>query len=99
VNLHDQNSDKIDSTYFIANILGLVDCIDLGASKVKMRPSGNGFDIESLAIDESKTRGLKVFRLKDRPTKVIINEALKEYLVNAKILAGVQIFPTENYAD
>jgi hypothetical protein len=98
VQLHDQNTEKMDGSYFLANILGLIDCVDMGKSKVKMWKSGNGFRFESMVIDESKTRGLKIFRLKDDPTKVIINEQLKQYFDSVDVLSGVEIIQTEDYS-
>jgi hypothetical protein len=99
VQLRDQNTGKVDEDYFVANILGLIDCVDMGKSKVKMWNSGSGFDFQSMVIDEARTHGLKLFRLKDDPTKVIISEEMKENLEQAKILVGVKLIKTEDYSD
>jgi hypothetical protein len=98
--LRDQNDDSLEDGFSIANIIGLLDCVDMNKSKVKWWPSRMGFNFLSMVIDESKTHGFKIFRLKEDPTKVIINEELKRYLLDeTDMLAGVKIIKTEDYAD
>lgn len=99
VGLHDQNTDELEGGYSIANIIGLLDCVDRQKSKIKMWPSGRGFDFESIIIDETRTNGQKIFRLKDDPTKVIINEELKQYFDETDMLVGVELIKTEDYSD
>lgn len=99
VRLRDQNSGNFDDSYFIANILGVIDCVDMSRSKVKWWASGRGFDFLSMVLDEAKTNGAKLFRLKDDPTKVIINEGLYQYFANTSPLAGVKLIKTEDYKD
>jgi hypothetical protein len=98
--LRDQNADTLEGGYSIANIIGLLDCVDMSRSKVKRWRSGMGFHFLSMVIDEQKTHGAKIFRLSDDPTKVIINEDLKKYLVDeTDMLVGVTVLKTEEYAD
>lgn len=82
--LRDQETQKIEDSYFIVNIVGLFDCIDMQKSKVEWWRSGMGFNFLSMVIDETKTYGLPVFRLKDDPTKVLL-------VKNCKILLPKKI--------
>jgi hypothetical protein len=97
--LRDQNTNDVEGGYSIANIMGLLDCVDMSRSKTKPWPSGRGFDFESMAIDSSKTRGFKLFRLMEDPTKIIIDEALKKFFDDTDMLVGVKLIKTEDYSD
>ena len=99
VRLRDQNTGETEGGYWLVNILGLSDCVDMKRSNVKWWPSGRGFDFLSMVIDESKTHRSKLFRLKDDPTKVIINEKLKSFFDETDMLVGVKLIRTEEYAD
>jgi hypothetical protein len=97
--LRDQESGEKENRYFLANIIGLLDCVDMSKSKTKPWVTGIGFDFQSMVIDESKTNGAKIFRLKEDPTKVIINEELKQYFDDTDLLVGVELIKTEDYSD
>jgi hypothetical protein len=99
VTLRDQNTNEVEGGYWLVNILGLLDCVDMAKSKVKWWPSGMGFNFLSMVIDEQKTHGAKLFRLKDDPTKVIINEELKAFFDKTDMLVGVKLIKTEDYSD
>lgn len=103
VNLIDQNglvpNEKLAGVYYLANIIGRLDCVDLQKSKVRDWPSQKGHDLLSTVIDESKTNGQKIFRIKDDPTLIIINEELKQHLVDElNMLVGVKVIRTEDYS-
>lgn len=68
-------------------------------SKIKPWVTGIGFDFLSMVIDEEKTNGAKIFRLKEDPTKVIINQELKDYFDETDMLVGVELIKTEDYSD
>ncbi|HWV16766.1 MAG TPA: DUF1629 domain-containing protein [Cellvibrio sp.] len=97
--LLDPNDNTTERGFWLANIIGLFDCIDMINSKVKYWASGMGFNFLSMVIDESKTNGAKIFRLKEDPTKVIINQELKDYFDKTNMLIGVTLIQTENYSD
>ena len=99
VTLRDQKNGELDTEYLLANVLGLVDCVDMQKSKVEHWESGMGFDFLSMAIDPAKARGFKLFRLKDDPTKVIIDEELKQHFEATDMLVGVTLIQTEDYRD
>ncbi len=103
VNLIDQNglvpNENLAGVYFLVNVIGRLDCVDLQKSKVNYWPSQRGFDLLSTVIDEGKTNGLSIFRIKDDPSLIIINEGLKQHLVDElNILVGVDVIKTEDYS-
>ena len=63
VRLRDQNDDSTEGGYWIANIIGLLDCADMQKSQYKTKPSGRGVEFESLIIDENLTNDSKIFRI------------------------------------
>jgi hypothetical protein len=99
VTLRDQDGVVVTENYRLVNIVGLLDCIDMDKSKVKHWKSGMGFDFLSMVIDEKKVQGFPIFRLKDDPTKVVINETLKQHIEKNKMTAGVKLIKTEDYSD
>jgi len=100
VTLRDQETGEKEYRYFLVNIIGLLDCLDRNNSKIRPSASGLGIKIDSMVIDEARTNGAKIFRLKERPSSVIINEELKQYLVDeTDMLVGVDIIQTEDYSD
>ena len=99
VRLRDQNDGTTEGGFWLVNIIGLYDCVDVGKSKIKPWVTGIGFDFLSMVLDESKTNGAKIFRLKDDPTKVIINQELKDYFDQTDMLVGVELIQTEDYSD
>lgn len=99
VRLMDQKTEKTEGGYWLVNIIGLYDCVDMEKSKVKYWPSGVNFHFESMVIDENKTNGAKIFRLKDKPTAVVINEDLKKFFDETDVLVGVELIKAEDYSD
>jgi hypothetical protein len=97
--LQEQNTNEREGGYWLSNIVGLLDCLDKNRSKIKPSASGLGIKISSMIIDEKKTNGAKIFRLKERPSRVIINEELKQYFDETDMLVGVDISPTEEFSD
>ena len=70
------------TNYKAVNIVGTLACADLKNSEYS-DPSGSGMidmDFDSLAIDESKTSGMLMFRLAECITAIIIHEKVKEAL-------------------
>lgn len=102
IRLRDQNTGMTEGGYWLVNIIGLYDCIDLQKSKIKRSASDldeNDFEILSLAIDKKKTNGAKIFRLYNHPTLVIISEELKQFFDETDMLVGVELLQTEDYSE
>jgi hypothetical protein len=92
-------SGRTFADYFIANVIGLVDCIDLTRSKVTFRaaPPGAIRFIDELHIDERRAGGLPLFRLARRSTIVMMSEPVQQKIASAN-LRGVGLIPAEGYA-
>lgn len=99
VRLLDQNTNTTEGGYLLANIIGLLDCIDMEKSNTKPWATGIGFDFLSMVIDSEKTNGAKIFRLKVDPTKIIINQELYDHFISTDMLVGVNLIKTEDYSD
>ena len=100
--LRQQESDEIRTSYSLANIVALYDCMDKNKSKIDTLDSNRGFYIKSLVIDERKTNGAKIFRMQDDPRLIIVTEDLKDYLESLTDdleLYHVSFVKTEEYSD
>lgn len=102
IRLRNQKTKKTEGGHWLVNIIGRYDCIDMEKSKIKRSDSDvdeTDFEILSLAIDETKTNGAKIFRLYNDPTLVIINQELKDYFDKTDMLVGVTLLQTELYSE
>jgi len=101
IRLRNQETNKTEGGYWLVNIIGRYDCIDLKKSKISRSDSDvdeNDYKILSLAIDKTKTNGAKIFRLYNDPTLIIINQELKDYFDKTDMLVGVDLIQTEMYS-
>ncbi len=90
-------SNNVYTDYKIANIVGLVDCVDKNKSDLKYFNSGNIKRIRKLVLDESKIPPeLNVFRLSNRSTLTIVHQCVKDAVVNAGI-TGCVFYKVEEY--
>lgn len=70
--------------YWIANVVGVVDCVDRDASDLEYFKDGDIEFINSLVLDEASIPpGLDIFRLAGRPTLVVVSQALKDAILDA----------------
>jgi hypothetical protein len=82
VELIDPVAGKTYSDYKAINIIGLVAAADLSKSKYHA-PSGTPLidtDFDSLAIDESKARGLLMFRLAESVNAIVVHESVRAHI-------------------
>jgi hypothetical protein len=102
IRLRDQETNTTEGGYWLVNIIGRYDCIDLEKSEIERHESDideTDFEILTLAIDKNKTNGAKIFRLHTDPTLVIINQELKDYFDKTDMLVGVELIQTEMYSE
>jgi hypothetical protein len=94
VDLKDPVSGELEGGYFLVNIIGLLACVDsdIGEQAPLDRPTS----LENFTIDESKTTKLPMFRLKESPRLIVIDDKLHDFLVKQKIV-GVRMRRTEDY--
>lgn len=71
--------------YLLCNVIGLVDAVDKRRSKTRM------------VLDEKKTGGLGLFRLKQRPSLVVIDERVRMRLA-ARAFPYLHIVRPEDFA-
>lgn len=90
--VRDPRTNLETKEYKAVNIIGNVDCVDMEQSKYDERSEQFAREFETLVIDPDKVHGLKMFRLSERPTLVIVNEDVKNALEAAN-LRGVRIDP------
>lgn len=95
--LRDPSTGKEYRNYKAYNIIGLVACADMQASEL-MGTSNSTMgdaDFHSLVIDESKTRGLLLFRVAENVSAVVVHEKVKQVIENAGIPGFVFYGPGE----
>ncbi len=82
--------------YWLANIIGLMDCIDEEESIGEYDDYLEEYDWESLVIDPKKTDGAKIFRPHGEQMLIIIDETIKEAIESAG-LEGIRLRNTRDY--
>jgi hypothetical protein len=92
--IRDPRSGLETSEYSAVNIIGCVDCSDMDQSEYDPRSERFAREFTKLVIDPEKTEGLKLFRLAERPTLVIINDDVKQVL-DASDAKGIRADPVE----
>lgn len=81
--------------FWLGNITGIVSCVDEAKSKYKMLSGGRKL-LRHFEIDESKTHGLSLFRLRESTRLVLIADRVKETLQSAG-LAGLYFQETSQF--
>jgi hypothetical protein len=94
--IRNQNNSELKSGYWIANIIGLIECVDKDKSVIEPRPSGIGGYLHSFEIDEKRVKGASIFRLAEAPTLVIVADKLANYLAESGTV-GVRFVKTINH--
>ncbi len=81
------DTEKKRTGYFLFNVLGLLGAADLDRSSFDMLMDGDveGVDVplvafNQVALDSEKIRGLRLFRLAEDPTILIIDDIIKSAL-------------------
>jgi len=85
------------TNYKIANVVGLVDCVDKEKSDLTFYDSGTIEFIDKLVLDESKIPPeLKIFRLANRATLIVMHKSIKDAILDAGI-TGCVFYKVEDY--
>jgi hypothetical protein len=95
--LRDPVTGREYRNYKAYNILGLVACADMQASELMGTSDSTIGDVDfhSLVIDESKTRGLLLFRLAESVNAIVVHEKVKQSIESAGIPGFVFYGPGE----
>ena len=91
----DEETKEVLAEYYLAIVKSIIACIDLSKSQFKEGIAGREV-ITRFAIDESKTKGLNLFRFHNIPGLIIIDELLQDKLSKIEF-NGVSFKPTEEY--
>lgn len=86
VTLLDKKDGKVEASYFIANVLGRIDCVDLAQSEYdrsSFEPD-EFLAVRRLVLDASRLpEAVSLFRIKEQPRTFIIRSDLVDRLVDA----------------
>ena len=96
VELENPYTNDTEGGYWIANILGRVECVDVGKSSITPRRSGGRGKLKSFYVDPDAAQDFSLFRLHEKPTLIIVTERLKKHLDSAG-LVGVRTRLTQDY--
>ncbi len=86
--LKDEVNNITHTNYVAFNVIGLVAAADLDRSVLmphENRASLHSTDFDALVIDESKTRGLLLFRLAENCSAIVVHHLIKEAVEKAGI--------------
>lgn len=102
-NVEYRRADLIDAqgrlvtSYWLANVLGLVRCVDLDRSDAAPYLGNTGsFELGGFTIDPGRADGASLFRLAEHSQLLIVDEPLCVAIASAD-LRGVRLRPTEAY--
>ena len=96
IELEDPSTNEIETGYWLANVVGQIDCLDASRSTIIDRPSGARGRLESFYIDPQRTQGQQIFRLAEQPALIIISQDLRKYLLSLS-LSGIRLRHTKVY--
>lgn len=96
VDLEHAVTRKVHAGYWLVNVIGRVACVDPQRSTIVPRPGGSKGILESFEIDAAKAGLLRLFRLDEKPTLIVIDAALRAQLLDAP-LNGVRLRSTASY--
>jgi hypothetical protein len=87
---------RVQPGWWLANVIGKVECVDAARSRIVPQPGGLRGLLESFHVDGSKLGSEPIFRLAEKPTLIVINAALRRHLLAAN-LSGVRLRHTRAY--
>ena len=96
VELEHVTEKMIVHNYWLANITDRIACIDVQNSVLISRTGGLKPRVEKFRVDPVRAGDRKIFRLDEKPTLIVINQPLREYL-QAQEIYGVRLRATHVY--
>jgi hypothetical protein len=85
---------RTSGDYRIANVVGLVSCVDSEASSLDLSEDGAILFADRLVRDVRRARGLPLFRLAEHPATLMLHDSLKRALEQGHI-SGVEFLAPE----
>ncbi|EJO69347.1 hypothetical protein LEP1GSC049_1880 [Leptospira kirschneri serovar Cynopteri str. 3522 CT] len=92
VELFENQTGETKANYYMSILPISVECLKSGINK---SPAGR-LILKNPIIDSTKILGLRLFRLGEEPSLIIIDSIVKDTLTNAQ-LNGVSFIPLEEY--
>lgn len=86
---------EIFDDYQIANVIGVLECIDFSESDLELTDDGSIRFIESLVLMESLPSDLRMFRIMEYLPLVVVHERVKE-AVEDNAMTGVEFLRPED---
>jgi len=87
---------EVSDDYKIANIIGIVNCIDYDNSELEYFPDGGVMFFDKLVLDENKIKGLLIFRLYDFLPIIVVHKKIKE-IFEKNSISGIKFYLPEEY--
>jgi hypothetical protein len=86
---------EVHSHYKAVNIIGAVKCADMAASEHRQVAGAAFIDFTKLVIDNRKVLGLDLFRLGERPGRIITSDRLATAILSIDPV-GISLIPLES---
>ncbi|WP_016755334.1 imm11 family protein [Leptospira santarosai] len=83
--INDSRTGLKIADYKAVNVIGRLDCVDMQRSEYDERSERGAREFRKLMVDPKKTMGLKIFRLDERPTVLVIDEDIKRGIEVAQL--------------
>lgn len=98
--LLDPDNNKKYETHVAVNIIGVVAAADLGSSVYNVPDNIPVIDVEfdDLVLDESRAKGLLMFRLAENTNTILVHESVKDYLEKVKGFTDIEFYLPEDVA-
>jgi hypothetical protein len=98
VNLTSRLNDGSSHPYFIANIVGLIRCVDFQRSDITLDPGPPTVvdSIDHLVLDETRIEGMDIFRLGELAGVIVISSRVKAEIERAQI-SGVVLRSVDRF--
>jgi hypothetical protein len=92
--IRDPRSGLVATNYKAVNVLGSVNCVDMNLSEYDRRSEMGAREFTKLIIDAAKAHDLRMFRLAERPTILIIDQDIVRAIEPLR-LRGIRADPVE----
>jgi hypothetical protein len=92
----ERSDGRFETPYSLINVIGMIDAIDKNSSDISYVEGLKYGRIKSFKINSVKAGGQRLFRIPEDPTLIVVDEYLRDHLVNYKA-PGVMLLPTENH--
>lgn len=98
VTLRDPETGQTWNTHLVANVIGVVDALDMEASEVAPdSPPDTAVLFNRIVVNERKCHALKIFRPRHKQAALLVSQQLRE-CIEARQFKHVEFVDPEDYA-